>query len=238
MDSEQEMNAGVKVVCAVLLVAVVTAAGVGLLVQHRKLDEQRRARASLENANQQLVASREELVSANGKLADELRGLRDSVRKHAADWATAEKERASWKSERESLAGRVAAWKDTLSVLSNRVAEAAAEVTEARAAQARAEKEVAGLRASVKDLKASLKKIRAERDRLERELNEAMQPAEESDAPVPAPAPATAPTLAPVSAPDDNDNLVPVIPAPPLDKRTPEERKAHEKEELNDLMQL
>ena len=90
MDSEQEMNAGVKVVCAVLLVAVVTAAGVGLLVQHRKLDEQRRARASLENANQQLVASREELVSANGKLADELRVLRDSVRKHAADWATVE----------------------------------------------------------------------------------------------------------------------------------------------------
>ena len=63
MDSEQEMNAGVKVVCAVLLVAVVTAAGVGLLVQHRKLDEQRRTRASLENANQQLVASREELIA-------------------------------------------------------------------------------------------------------------------------------------------------------------------------------
>ena len=141
MDSEQEMNAGVKVVCAVLLVAVVTAAGVGLLVQHRKLDEQRRARASLENANQQLVASREELVSANGKLADELRVLRDSVRKHAADWATAEKERASWKSERESLAGRVAAWKDTLSVLSNRVAEAAAEAIRFQAAAVSAKRE-------------------------------------------------------------------------------------------------
>ena len=232
MDSEQEMNAGVKVVCAVLLVAVVTAAGVGLLVQHRKLDEQRRARASLENTNQQLVASREELVSANGKLADELRVLRDAVRTHAADWAAAEKERASWKAERESLAGRAAAWKETLSALSNRVAEASAEVTEARAAQARAEKESAGLKAAVKDLKASLKKIRAERDRLERELNEAMQPARETENSVPASTPAPAPV------PAYDDDLVPVVPAPPPDKRTPEERAAHEKEELNDLMQL
>ena len=229
MDSEQEMNAGVKVVCAVLLVAVVTAAGVGLLVQHRKLDEQRRARASLENTNQQLVASREELVSAIGKLADELRVLRDAVRTHAADWAAAEKERASWKAERESLAGRAAAWKETLSALSNRV-------TEARAAQARAEKESAGLKAAVKDLKASLKKIRAERDRLERELNEAMQPAQETENSVPASTPAPAPVPAPVPAYDDD--LVPVVPAPPPDKRTPEERAAHEKEELNDLMQL
>lgn len=232
MDSEQEMNAGVKVVCAVLLVAVVTAAGVGLLVQHRKLDEQRRARASLENANQQLAASREELVSANGKLADEIRVLREAARTHAADWATAEKERAAWKAEREALAGRVAAWKDTLSALSNRVAEASAEVTEARAAQACAEKEAASLKASVKDLKAALKKIRADHDRLERELNEAMQPAQEADVPVSAPTPK--PT--PVSAYDAD--LVPVVPAPPLDKRTPEERKAHEKKELNDLMQL
>ena len=240
MDSEQKMNAGVKVVCAVLLVAVVTAAGVGLLVQHRKLDEQRRARASLENANRQLVASRDELFSANGKLADELRAVRDAGRARAAEWAASEKDRA--------------AWKETLSVLSNRVAEASAEAAEARAAQARAEKEVVGLKAAVKDLTASMKnaraemnkicaerdllkremkKTRAERDSLERELNDAMRPVTESDSSVP--------TLAPMPFPasDAEDVLVPINPAPPPpDKRTPEERKAHEKEELNALIDL
>ena len=66
---DQEMNSGVKIACAVLLVAIVTAAGVGLLVQHRKLDELRRAHASLEASKQILVADHAELVSANEKLA-------------------------------------------------------------------------------------------------------------------------------------------------------------------------
>ena len=229
MDSEQKMNAGVKVVCAVLLVAVVAAAGVGLLVQHRKLDELRRECARLEKVNEQLVTNRVMLVSANDKLADELRILRDAGRARAAEKAAAEKERT--------------AWTETLSVLSNRVAAAAAEATEARTAQARAEKVAARLNAQVKDLKdanakvrAEREKFRAERDRLERELNEAMQPAEEEDASDSVPTPVQTP------APDDDsavdDNLVPVKPAPALDKRTPEERKAHEKEELNALIDL
>ena len=80
MNSEQKMNAGVKIASAVLLVAVVTAAGVGLLVQHRKLREQRQAREHLERTNQQLVASRDEHVSANKELAGELYKLRDAER--------------------------------------------------------------------------------------------------------------------------------------------------------------
>lgn len=250
MDSEQKRNAGAKVVCAVSLVAVVAAAGVGLLVQHRKLDELRRECASVEKVNEQLVTNRVMLVSANDKLANELRVLRDAGRARAAEWAAAEKERtawnaerAAWKTERESLVGRVKAWTETLSVLSNRVAEAAAEATEARTAQARAEKEAARLNAQVKDLKdanakvrAEREKFRAERDRLERELNEAMQPAEEEDASVPVPAPVLTP--APDAASSADDKLVPVKPAPALDKRTPEERKAHEKEELNALIDL
>ena len=63
-----------------------------------------------------------------------------------------------------------------------------------------------------------------------------MQPAQETENSVPASTPAPAPVPAPVPAYDDD--LVPVVPAPPPDKRTPEERAAHEKEELNDLMQL
>ena len=128
--------------------------------------------------------------------------------------------------------------------------------TEARAAQARAEKEAAGLKAAVKDLTASMKKsraemnkvcaerdrlkremkkARAERDSLERELNDAMRPVEEPETSVPVPTPA--PTPVPVS--NAEDVLIPAIPAPPPpDKRTPEERKAHEKEELNALIDL
>ena len=77
------MNSGVKIACGVLLVAIVTAAGVGLLVQHRKLDELRRAHADLEASKRALVAGHAELVSANEKLAGELRTLRDAARARA-----------------------------------------------------------------------------------------------------------------------------------------------------------
>ena len=74
---DQEMNSGVKIACAVLLVAIVTAAGVGLLVQHRKLDELRRAHASLEASKQILVADHAELVSA-GRVPPSVRPLKKS----------------------------------------------------------------------------------------------------------------------------------------------------------------
>ena len=319
------MNTGLKIVCAVLLVAVVTAAGVGLLVQHRELDKQKRARENLESVNEQLVANHGELASANDKLANELRALRDAGRVRAAggaaaekgrtawknagqeppvghawagketlaalsnrlekalveamdarvaqaraekeavglqarvrdltaanervsnelnvlrdadrartaELAAAEKERTAWKAEQESLAGRAGAREETLAALSNRLERALVESMDARAAQARAEKEAAGLQARVRDLTAANKEIRAERekfraerDRLERELNEAMQPAQEEEAP------------APVSVPDSGQTAIPITFAPMLDKRTPEERIAHEKEELNDLLAL
>ena len=96
----QEMNMGIKIVCAVLLVAIVVAAGVGLLVQHRKLDELRRTHAGLERANQKLVTDHEELVAANGKLADEFRSVRDMWRASTEEKASVEKDRRSWKADR------------------------------------------------------------------------------------------------------------------------------------------
>ena len=228
-EESQDTNVAAKVVCAVVLAAIVVAAGVGLLIQHRKLDELRKARADLEKSNWQLSVGREELVSANGKLADELRQLREVGRARATDKATLERERAAWKAERETLSGRLAA--------------AEAGLKAAREAQSRAEAEVAGLKAAVKDMKATVKdmkavekklraerdKFRIERDRLEKELNEAMEPAMGADDAQP---PATLP------AAETEDVAVPVPPAPDLNKLTPEERAAHEKKELNDLIGL
>lgn len=224
MEESQDTNVAskVKVASAVLLVAIVTAAGVGLLVQHRKLDELRKARASLENSNLQLSVGREELVSANGKLAEELRALRDVGRAHASDQAVLDKERTAWKTERVTLFSRLASVEASLKA--------------AREAQSRAEAEVARLKATVKDMAAVEKKLRAEREkfriernRLEHELNDAMEPAAGADD-VPTPA------LSPIA--DADDVAVPIPPAPPMDKRTPEERAAHEKKELNDLIGL
>ena len=228
-EESQDTNVAAKVVCAVVLAAIVVAAGVGLLIQHRKLDELRKVRADLEKSNWQLSVGREELVSANGKLADELRQLREVGRARATDKATLERERAVWKAERESLSGRLASTEAGLKV--------------AREAQSRAEAEVAGLKAAVKDMKATVKdmkavekklraerdKFRIERDRLEKELNEAMEPAMGADDAQP---PATSP------AAETEDVAVPVPPAPDLNKLTPEERAAHEKKELNDLIGL
>ena len=221
-EESQDTNVAAKVVCAVVLAAIVVAAGVGLLIQHRKLDELRKVRADLEKSNWQLSVGREELVSANGKLADELRQLREVGRARATDKATLERERAAWKTERESLSGRLAS--------------AEAGLKAAREAKSRAEAEVAGLKAAVKDMKAVEKKLRAERDkfrierdRLEKELNEAMEPAMGTDDAQP---PATSP------AAETEDVAVPVPPAPDLNKLTPEERAAHEKKELNDLIGL
>ena len=237
MEENRDTNVVAKVVCAVVLAVIVVAAGVGLLVQHRKLDESRKARADLEKANWQLSVGREELVSANGKLAEELRQLREVGRARATDKAALERERAAWKVERDALSGRLAS--------------AEASLKAAREAQSRAETEVAGLKAAVKDMTAVEKKLRAERDkirsdrdkirserdkirserdRLEHELNDAMTPAmEEADD---VPPPATLPTS------ESEEVAVPVPPAPNLDKRTPEERAAHEKKELNDLIGL
>ena len=228
-EESQDTNVAAKVVCAVVLAAIVVAAGVGLLIQHRKLDELRKVRADLEKSNWQLSVGREELVSANGKLADELRQLREVGRARATDKATLERERAVWKAERESLSGRLASTEAGLKA--------------AREAQSRAEAEVAGLKAAVKDMKATVKdmkavekklraerdKFRIERDRLEKELNEAMEPAMGTDDAQP---PATSP------AAETEDVAVPVPPAPDLNKLTPEERAAHEKKELNDLIGL
>ena len=228
-EESQDTNVAAKVVCAVVLAAIVVAAGVGLLIQHRKLDELRKARADLEKSNWQLSVGREELVSANGKLADELRQLREVGRARATDKATLERERAAWKAERETLSGRLAAAESGLKA--------------AREAKSRAEAEVAGLKAAVKDMKANVKdmkavekklraerdKFRIERDRLEKELNEAMEPAMGADDAQP---PATSP------AAETEDVAVPVPPAPDLNKLTPEERAAHEKKELNDLIGL
>ena len=228
MDSEQEMNAGVKVVCAVLLVAVVTAAGVGLLIQNRKLDKLRFERASLENVNQQLATNRIALVSANEKLEDELRKLREVGRARAAEWAAAEKERTALKAER-------TAWKAEKESLAGRAAKASGELKSARAAQSRAEKVVAGLKAQIKDLSAANEKIRSERedlrakrDQLERELGEALQPAQEADNPPPEPAP----------VPNAEESAISIPLAPPPDKRTPEEREAIRKKELDALDNL
>ena len=228
-EESQDTNVAAKVVCAVVLAAIVVAAGVGLLIQHRKLDELRKARADLEKSNWQLSVGREELVSANGKLADELRQLREVGRARATDKATLERERAAWKAERETLSGRLAAAESGLKA--------------AREAKSRAEAEVAGLKAAVKDMKANVRdmkavekklraerdKFRIERDRLEKELNEAMEPAMGTDDAQP---PATSP------AAETEDVAVPVPPAPDLNKLTPEERAAHEKKELNDLIGL
>lgn len=228
-EESHDTNVAAKVVCAVVLAAIVVAAGVGLLIQHRKLDELRKARADLEKSNWQLSVGREELVSANGKLADELRQLREVGRARATDKATLERERAAWKAERETLSGRLAAAESGLKA--------------AREAKSRAEAEVAGLKAAVKDMKATVKdmkavekklraerdKFRIERDRLEKELNEAMEPAMGADDAQP---PATSP------AAETEDVAVPVPPAPDLNKLTPEERAAHEKKELNDLIGL
>ena len=228
-EESQDTNVAAKVVCAVVLAAIVVAAGVGLLIQHRKLDELRKVRADLEKSNWQLSVGREELVSANGKLADELRQLREVGRARATDKATLERERAVWKAERESLSGRLASTEAGLKA--------------AREAKSRAEAEAAGLKASVKDMKATVKdmkavekklraerdKFRIERDRLEKELNEAMEPAMGTDDAQP---PATSP------AAETEDVAVPVPPAPDLNKLTPEERAAHEKKELNDLIGL
>ncbi len=228
-EESQDTNVAAKVVCAVVLAAIVVAAGVGLLIQHRKLDELRKARADLEKSNWQLSVGREELVSANGKLADELRQLREVGRARATDKATLERERAAWKAERENLSGRLAS--------------AEADLKAAREAKSRAEAEEADLKATVKDMKATVKdmkavekklraerdKFRIERDRLEKELNEAMEPAMGADG---APPPATSPTT------ETEEVAVPVPPAPDLNKLTPEERAALEKKELNDLIGL
>ena len=226
-EESQDTNVVAKVVCAVVLAAIVVTTGVGLLIQHRKLDELWKARADLEKSNWQLSVGREELVSANGKLAEELRQLREVGRARATDKATLERERAAWKAEREALSGRLAA--------------AEAGLKAAREAKSRAEAEVVGLKATLNDMKANVKdmkavemklraerdKFRIERDRLEKELNESMEPAKEADG---APPPATLPAA--------ETEEVAVPPAPDLNKLTPEERAAHEKKELNDLIGL
>ena len=248
---DQEMNSGVKIACAVLLVAIVMAAGVGLLVQHRKLDELRRAHADLEISKQILVADHAELVSANEKLAGEIRTLRDAARARATERAAVEKEREAveqrriaWQAKLDEAVKARAAWEQERERLK---ADAAA----AHVAKTRAEKEVFGLKASVKDLAASekklrgeLNKVRSERDKLrkecealEHELNAAMQPALEEEQPPAQPAPVpTSPASAPTSVTEEE--LVPVTPASLQKTRTPEEHAAHEKEELKDLTDL
>ena len=218
------MNVGLKSICAFLLVVVVAAAGVGLLVQHRKLREQRQALERLENVNQQLVASREERASANKELADELYKLRDTER---ARVAAVRKERAAWTRDRAAF--------------SNRVVAASADVKKARAAQGRAEKSVTELRAQVKDLTAANKKLRAEREnfraacgRLEEKLAETKKPAPAPEAKQPVPAPKAE---VPPPAPPSETPPIPLS-APSPSTRKPEEREAHEKEELNDLLNI
>ena len=222
MEEDQDKNVFAKIACGVVLAVIVTAAGVGLLVQHRKLDESRKARADLEKANWQLSVGREELVSANGKLAEELRVLREVGRAHAAGQAALEKERTAWKAEREALSARLVSAESGLKA--------------AREAKSLVDAEVARLKAAMKDMAAVEKKLRAEReklrkerDRLEHELNDAMVPATEAN---------DTHSPAPSLAEEAGEVAVPVPPAPDLDKRTPEERAAHEKKELNDLIGL
>ena len=222
MEEDQDKNVFAKIACGVVLAVIVTAAGVGLLVQHRKLDESRKARVDLEKANWQLSVGREELVSANGKLAEELRALREVGRAHAADQAALEKERTAWKVEREARSARLASAESGLKA--------------AREAKALVDAEVARLKAAMKDMSAVEKKLRAEReklrkerDRLEHELNDAMAPATEAN---------DTPSPAPSLAEEADEVAIPVTPAPDLNKRTPEERAAHEKKELNDLIGL
>ena len=184
------MNPVVKIACAVLLVVIVMSAGVGLLVQHRKLDELRRAHADLARANQKLVMDRAELVAANDQLTNQLRMLRDVGRACVA-------ERTDLK----------------------------ASVKDLTASETKIRAERDKLRAERDKLLAERDKLRAERDNLERELNEAMLPAQEMD-------------VSTYPVPDSTDVAVPVTPAPPPDNLTPEERAAHEKEELKDLTDL
>lgn len=215
--SNSNTNFGMKAVCAVLLVVIGVAAGVVLLAQHRKLDELWRARADLARANEALAGERGELMSANGKLADEIRKLREIGRTRTVERKVLEGERAAWAKERTALKGAADA---------------------ARVAQSRAEKEVLALKRSVMDLTALERKyrrdrdkmrvqrdkMRAERDRLERELNGAMESVPETED-------RAEPSVS------DADAVI-VAPAPPPDTRTPAQRAAHGKEELRELIGL
>ena len=224
MNSEQKMNAGVKIASAVLLVAVITAAGVGLLVQHRKLREQRQAREHLERTNQQLVASRDEHVSANKELAGELYKLRDAERARVANAKKA----------REALEGRAAAWTKERAAFSNRVARASADAKKARAAQSRAEKEVVRLKAQVKDLMDANKKLRAERENFRARCNNLERNPEEKKPPETV----SEEKKPPETVPEEKKPPVPEVdvlpPVSPPDKRTPEAQK----QELDDLLNI
>ena len=222
MKSDQKMNTGMKIASAVLFVAVVTAAGVGLLVQHRKLREQRQTREHLERTNQQLVASRDEQVSANKELAGELYKLRDAERMRVANAKKA----------REALEGRAAAWTKERAAFSNRVATASDDVKRARDAQRQAEKAVAELKSQVKDLLDANKKLRAEREEFRARCNSLERtsgkkpPAPQPEEKKPSEPPPASPTVTPP----------PVMPpsGPLPEKRTPEEQQ----KELDDLLNI
>ena len=232
MKSDQKMNTGMKIASAVLFVAVVTAAGVGLLVQHRKLREQRQTREHLERTNQQLVASRDEQVSANKELAGELYKLRDAERMRVANAKKA----------REALEGRAAAWTKERAAFSNRVATASADVKRARDAQSQAEKAVAELKSQVKDLLDANKKLRAEREEFRARCN-SLERTSGKKPPAPPPAEKKPPAPQPEEKkPSEPPPASPTVTPPPVmppsgplpEKRTPEEQQ----KELDDLLNI
>ena len=194
----------------------------------------RQAREHLERTNQQLVASRDEHVSANKELAGELYKLRDAERARVANAKKA----------REALEGRAAAWMKERAAFSNRVAAASANVKKARAAQSRAEKEVVRLKAQVKDLMDANKKLRAEREEFRARCNNLERNPEEKKPPevvLEAKKPLeTVPEekKQPVSLPEEKKQPVPEVdvlpPVSPPDKRTPEAQK----QELDDLLNI
>ena len=75
-------------------------------------------------------------------------------------------------------------------------------------------------------MRAQRDKMRAERDRLERELNGAMESVPETEG-----------RAEPPASVSDADAVI-VAPAPPPDTRTPAQRAAHGKEELRELIGL
>ncbi len=226
MSSNSKIGSLVKVGVLFILVAAVTAASVGLLVQHRKLDELNRDRGKQNKGLEKIVAEHHAVKAANETLTENLKKLHDDLGK--------------CENERDSIRGKVTQqFANQVSSLKNDLAAAKTKCEAEAKARKRAEAEVKKLNKTVKALKQEMKKLRAERDELEQELNSAMQPAAGGEQPAVPATPATpAPPQEVQPPPQDPDDLILIRQPPPEDNLTPEEREARNKAEFDELIGL
>ncbi len=268
MSSNSKVNSLVKVGVLFLLVAAVTAACVGLLVQHRKLYELNRDYDKKTEECERIVAKYNAVKAANETLTENLKKLHEKHGKSENEHDSARREdKQQFESRMSSLTNDLAAARNKCKVESDARKRTEAEVKKLTESMKKKDETIKKLDESIrklnesvkkkdesirklnesinksngamKTLKEKMKELRAERDEILQELASAVQPAASEEPSAKATSATQAPAVQQKMQPMHKDpDDVILRQPPPEDNLTPEEREARNKAEFDELIRL